>query len=42
MYRYKDVLKVFNEMRDLVEIRCWVNDRLARHVIAIIRISTPE
>jgi hypothetical protein len=30
------------ENGDGVEISCRINDRLARHVIAIIRISTPE
>jgi hypothetical protein len=36
--RHRIVIRVWGS----VEIRCRVNDRLARHVIAIIRISTPE
>jgi hypothetical protein len=37
-------VRVTNVALDLatVEISCRVNDRLAKHVITIIRISTPE
>jgi len=36
--RHRIVIHVWGS----VEISCRVNDRLARHVIAIIRISTPK